>query len=154
MKLKTGGVTGSNIPNRVEDLSRERDANRNGRTPVTKGTLRETQRPRMNPKWHPIAKMMWTAGLTSGMEDFYQNSDLAYLYSICDDLSTAKFGAAKYGKVNANALAIIYTAFGNLGFSEGTRRQMRIELDKPEVESKDEAEAAIGEYKAMLKVVS
>lgn len=142
--------------NRTENLSRERDAYRPSRDTmdVKAGVLREVQRPKMNPKWHPIAKMLWTAGHTSGMADFYQNTDIALLYSICDDISTLKIAQGKYGKINANAMATAYAALGGLGFSEGERRRMRIELSKPEIESEDAQERAVEEYRKMLHIVS
>lgn len=149
---KVGAVPGR-PPNRSDDLSRERDANRRGRAPVTKGLMREVVVPEANPNWHPIARMMYAAAQNSGMLDFYQQTDWAMIYSLMDDLSDMKYRRIKYGRVNGQELAVIYSSLSALGFTEGDRRRMRIELESPhEDEGPDAAVVAMDEYKAMLEV--
>ena len=151
MSVPTAGMSGRVI-HRSEDYSRERDKDRSGER--TYGEMRPVNnKPKPDVNWHPIAKMMWNAAGTSGMADFYQDSDWAYLYSLLDDLTALKRGAAKYGKVSGQALATIYGAMTTLGFTEGDRRRMRIELSKPEPETEDVQVKAIDEYRKMLKVV-
>ena len=61
------------VPNRTTDLSRERDANRGGRPPITKGELRpvvDVLAP--DEEWHPIAKHLYLSLAASGQSDFYQ----------------------------------------------------------------------------------
>ena len=150
--VRVGSVPGP-PPNRTENLSRERDANRNDRPPVTKGLMREAVIPEPNERWHPISRMMWAAAKNSGMLDFYQQTDWAMLYSLMDDLSEMKHRRMKYGKVNAQEMAAIYSSLSNLGFTEGDRRRMRIELERPEEDAgPDAAVVALDEYKAMLEV--
>lgn len=143
------------IPNRDADLSREYDINRrDSRVAATKGVAYElnTRKFRPDADWHPIARTMWDAAFSSGMFEFYQNTDLAILYSLCDDISHAKFTAMKTGKVNALLLSTLYSALGNLGFTEGDRRRMRVELEAP-VEEDDVASSSIKNYKNGLGVV-
>ena len=146
------GLRGA-VPNRTEDLSRERDANRNGRPPVTKGELRPVTIPPPDPDWHPIARMMWDAAQSSGMVDFYQDTDFAFLYSIVDDLSRNKETAARGGRVNSQLVTAVYSAMSSLGFTEGDRRRMRIELENKTEEGPDAAVTAINDYKATLGLV-
>ena len=106
--------------------------------------------------------MLWEAAGSSGMADYYQNSDWALLYSLLDDLNDQKRSAEReykdergqisYGRVNGQVLAVIYSTMTTLGFTEGDRRRMRVELTAPDTEDKNADVTAINEYKRMLKV--
>ncbi|TCC19954.1 hypothetical protein [Kribbella sindirgiensis] len=136
------------VPNRESDLARPRERKGGDQQSVTKGVLRETVVPHADKDWHPIARKLWDGVKTSGQVDFYQNSDWAMLYSLCDDLSHYK----KSGKRSGQMLQTIYSAFERLLITEGDRRRVRIELHEPEPETQAASVTAIDEYKAMLKV--
>ncbi|MFY1620049.1 hypothetical protein [Micromonospora sp. WMMD736] len=121
------------VPNRSDDLSRDRDANRGDKAPITKGKSRPARVPEADPDWHPIARLLWDATLESGQADFYESSDYAFLYSICDDVSYYK----TMGKRSGQMLASIYSAMENLLVTEGARRRVRVEL-QDEVEEEAE----------------
>lgn len=112
------------VPNRSEDLSRDRDANRGDRPAITKGKSRPASVPEPDPTWHPIARLLWDATIESGQADFYESSDYAFLFSICDDVSYYKH----MGKRSGQMLASIYSAMENLLVTEGARRRVRVEL--------------------------
>lgn len=114
------------VPNHSSDLSRNRDANRGDRPEITKGKAREVgEIPVADPTWHPIAVRLWDALRTSGQSDFYQDSDWAMAYSLCEDLSYYK----KAGKRSGQLLAVIYGTFERLLVTEGDRRRVRLELE-------------------------
>jgi len=46
--------------------------------------------PEPNPEWHYIAATIYASLRESGQSDFYQSSDWALAYSLCDDLSRFK----------------------------------------------------------------
>jgi hypothetical protein len=122
------------VPNRSGDLSRDRDVNRSDRAPLSKGKSRPATIPAADPTWHPIALMLWNAAIESGQTDFYESSDYALLYSLCEDLSTYKKPSIdkdgnEYVKRNGQILATIYSALGDLLISEGQRRRLRLELE-------------------------
>lgn len=138
------GVRGP-VPNRSEDLSRDRDANRGDRPAVTKGQSRPATIPDPDPDWHPIAHMLWDSTIESGQADFYESSDYAFLYSICEDLSEYKRSV----KRSAMMFAALNAAFEALLITEGARRRVRIELqDEPQEEAEvvdmDERRRALG----------
>lgn len=135
------------VPNRSDDLSRERDANRGDRMPIAKGELRPVRIPHADPEWHPIARKFYDSLKTSGQSDFYQNSDWAYAFSLCDDLSLYK----KSGKRSSMMFAAINTAMTNLLVTEADRRRARIELSAPEDEGESAAVLAIADYRAALE---
>lgn len=137
------------IPQRSESLARPRERNGEARNTgeITQGAMRETQVPRAGRDWHPIAKRIWDAAKDSGQADFYQNSDWAYLYSVCDDLSEYK----KAGKRSSMMATVIYSALGSLLLTEGERRRARIELMAPTPDTKPAELYAIESYREDLE---
>jgi hypothetical protein len=76
--------------------------------------------------------------------DFYESTDWAFLFSICDDMSEYKRSAMMFAALDA--------AFEALLVTEGARRCARIEL-QDDVE--DEAEVVdIGERRRRVGLVS
>lgn len=133
------------VPNRSDDLSRDRDANRGERADITKGKSRPATIPQPDPEWHLIARLLWDAAIESGQTDFYESSDYAVLYSICDDISYYK----QMGKRSGQMLASIYSAMETLLVTEGARRRVRVELqdeveEEAEVVDMDERRRRLG----------
>lgn len=141
------GVRGP-VPNRSDDLSRDRDADRGDRAPITKGKSRPAVIPEPDSGWHPIAKLIWDAACDSGQADFYESSDYAMLFSICDDISYYK----SMGKRSGQMLASIYSAISSLLLTEGDRRRLRIELEGEKVPD-DGVVRQINDYKAQLGLI-
>lgn len=148
------------VPNRSEDLSRSRDANRGDRPDITKGELREVVIPEMDDDWHDIAKMLWRGMVNSGQADFFQESDWAFAYSLMEDLTRYKEPLVNqatgelYFKRSGQMLQTIYSAMERLLVTEGDRRRARIELTAPVA---DEAEATVltlADYAAELGMES
>ncbi|QDP44208.1 terminase small subunit [Streptomyces phage Celia] len=134
------------VPNRSEDLARPRERKGGDAKAVTKGVARPTSVPNADRDWHPIARKVWDGAKASGQTDFYQASDWAILYSLCDDLS-----AFKKSKVRSAQMAqTLYSALGNLLLTEGDRRRAGIELNEPPDESEAASVVAIADYKKEL----
>lgn len=143
------GVRGP-VPNRSDDLSRPRER-RGGEhaKPITKGVSRAASIPDHDPDWHPIAIQLWLALIESGQSDFYESSDWAFAFSVCDDLSYYKNGVKRSGQM----LQSIYSAMERLLVTEGDRRRVSIELQDPPDESNSASVTAINDYKAGLGLV-
>lgn len=146
------------IPNRTGDLSRERDANRDDRPPVTKGTLRNTEPWPADPDWSEFVQRVYGSLVTSGIADFYQDSDYAYAHIVMSELDTyRRKGTDRDGvpypthKPSGQMFQAIMSAVTSLGMTEGDRRRMRIELESPAEESDAEV-LAIASYEDMLGV--
>lgn len=136
------------VPNREADLARPRSRKGSDQQPVTKGEMRKVRWKRADPDWHPIAADLYNACRNSGQADFYQQSDVALLYSLCDDLSYYKSSYKRSGQM----LQSIYSAMERLLVAEGDRRRVRIELHEPEKDAQSAAVLAIADYKAQLGV--
>ena len=134
------------VPNREADLARPRERKGSDIQPVTRGELRAVTVPDGDPDWHPIAIRLYRALRTSGQADFYQNSDWALAYSLCEDLSHYKRSTKRSGQM----LQTIYSAFERLLVAEGDRRRVRIELHAPEDGAEPAAVLAIADYRRDL----
>ncbi|WJN62623.1 terminase small subunit [Streptomyces phage phiScoe10] len=134
------------VPNRESDLARPRERKGSDVQPVTRGEMKPVKIPNADRDWHPIARRLWEGMKTSGQVDFWQNSDYALAYSLCEDLSYYK----KSGKRSGQMLQTIYSAFERLLVAEGDRRRVRIELHEPEVEGDTAAVVAIADYRQEL----
>jgi hypothetical protein len=114
--------------------------------PVTKGVARKVTWPRADPEWHAIARDLYNACKKSGQSDYYQQSDIAILYSLCEDLSNYKNSYKRSGQMAQT----IYSAMERLLVTEGDRRRVRIELSEPESEATPAAVLAIADYQKEL----
>lgn len=134
------------VPNREADLARPRERKGGDQQSVTKGLMREVKTPNADRNWHPIARRLWDSLKASGQSDFYQQSDWAFVYSLCEDLSYYKNAGKRSGQV----LQTIYSAFERLLVTEGDRRRARIELTEPAPEQNSAAIVAIADYRSEL----
>jgi hypothetical protein len=141
------GVRGP-VPNRDEDLARPRHRKGGDVQDVTVGQSRPALIPEPDPDWHPIARQLWDSLRTSGQSDFYQSSDWAIAFSLCDDISYYKRASKRSGQM----LTAIYSAMSTLLLTEGDRRRVRVELRKPEPSGESASVTAIAEYKRRLGV--
>lgn len=145
------------VPNRSENLARPRSRKGSDAGPeVKKGELRPVEIPEADPEWHAIAKMMWQSLIDSGQADFYQQSDWAFAYSLCEDLSiykeprVYKETGEVYHKRSPEMLKALMSGMSNLLMTEADRRRVRIELSEPEPEEAPAAVLAIADYQAAL----
>lgn len=148
------------IPDREENLARPRERKGSDQMSVTKGTLRPVTVPPPDPEWGHAALMLYSSLLSSGMADFYQDSDWAYAWVVISELdayrkpapmrekgSDGKYrdvvidGEVQYyptHKISGQMFQSLMSAMGVLGLTEGDRRRMRIELSEPD-EGNEEA---------------
>lgn len=164
-------------PNRPGDLSRRRDANRNGNKWV-QGTMRPTTLADVEipENWHPVCKMIWESLHNTGMADFYQDTDWAYAYAILDEFSVYRepapmrekgpdgkwqdvideeTGEVQYHKTHkpsGQMFQTLMTALKDLGMTEGQRRSFRVELEKPKEDDTNTARtvSTLDEYRKKL----
>ncbi|MFC4336030.1 phage terminase small subunit [Salininema proteolyticum] len=136
------------VPARDDELARPRERKGVDQSagPAAKGKSLPAVIPEPDAEWHPIARLLWDAARTSGQSAWYQSSDWAVLYSICDDVSYYKRSKKRSGQM----LAAINSAMTALLLTEGDRRRVRIELEVPESPLESPALAAIENYKKLL----
>lgn len=132
------------IPRREDTLARPRSRKGKDQIPVKKGTRRPlVTNVDPNEDWHPTARLIWDTALLSGQKDFYQDSDIAYLYHLCEELSEYKFSKRK----SSQMLASLTQALSALLLTEGDRLRNRIELDFPQEQGPELTVVAMEQYR-------
>lgn len=122
-------MTRGPIPKRSEERTRRNKENEAG-IELKKGHAHSYKRwPQPDKDWHPRVKEWFTALGNSGMEAFYEESDIAMARILADGLQEW------YGSTRRSALMFdtVLKHMAPLGVTEGERRRMRIELEVPEV---------------------
>ncbi|WIV44524.1 hypothetical protein [Glutamicibacter nicotianae] len=103
--------------------------------------------PDADPEWHPIAQDLWESLEKSGQARFYEPSDWAIAYSLCDDLSYYKLARVRSGQM----LASIMSALSSLLLTEGDRRRVQVELNRKQPdEGEDENVTRMDKWKQKL----
>src|SRR5690349_15932183 len=80
---------------RTEELAYPRERNGSDKSTtsdVTKGQMMPVTIPHAPKDWHPVARRLWDAFKTSGQVNYWQNTDWAFAYMVCDDISVARKG--------------------------------------------------------------
>jgi hypothetical protein len=121
------------MPNRTEDLTPAGERKRKQRgTSAVRGKSNPATIPSADPEWSQVARMMWDSAVESGGAAYYESSDYATLYLLCDQIDylyrTNKAGDAK--PRSPEMFKAILAGLGNLLITEGDRRKLRIELTK------------------------
>jgi hypothetical protein len=137
------------VPNREADLARPRARKGADQQAVTKGTARKVKWPAVDPEWHPLARDIYLGCKQSGQTDFYQQSDVAILRSLMDDLPVAKRNP---GQRSGQLLQTLYSSLPNLLVTEGGRRRVRIELNEPAEKSTPASVSVLADYREQLGV--
>ncbi len=103
--------------------------------------------PDADPEWHPIAQDLWESLEKSGQARFYEPSDWAIAYSLCDDLSYYKLARVRSGQM----LASIMSALSSLLLTEGDRRRVQVELNRKQADDgEDENVTRMDKWKQKL----
>lgn len=111
LDMKSGARVGAGAPVLREDVERWR--------------AREA-----DPSWHVAAREMWVGLRQSRQTMFYEPSDWALAWSLCEDLSEYKWADRRNGQI----LTALMSGFSSLLVSAGDRRRLQIELSDTDSE--------------------
>ena len=126
------------IPNRSTDLARPRSRKGTEHAqPVTKITVHSVTIPEPCETWGQVARMLWDSAQEGGVSDYYASTDWATLWLLCDSV---QHWSDQGGRRSPELLRVIFAGLGSLMFTEGDRRKLRVELDRPEPTPAWEAE--------------
>lgn len=139
------------IPKRSDERTRRNKPENEGGVPLSKGVARGGAPIPANPDWVPIVLQWYEAIADSGIADYYERSDWATAYIIAEELNAYYVAANQVGgKRSSMMLQTLMSAMLSLGVTEGDRRRMRIELEKPELPETPASVTAIKDYKKTL----
>ncbi|MCQ9385127.1 phage terminase small subunit [Brevibacterium moorei] len=113
---------------------------------ITSGTLQPVKWPQVKKEWTDTAKELYRGKKASGDAEYMQQSDIARLRFLCDNVTFYE----RQGIRSAMMLANLQSEMSNLMFSEGDRRRARIELSKVDTSKEDAQVVALRGYKDML----
>lgn len=132
--------SGGPVPKRSDQ--RRRRNNENGQRDVTTAPgAPEVVMPEANPEWHPAAAGWFLSLADSGQSVFYEPSDWWEAYFIAEAMSRNLNQGAKFSSV---LFGSIVSAMGELLTSEGSRRRVRLELERSGQTDEDE-DASVSE---------
>lgn len=159
---------------REEDLARPRSRKGSDEMPVAVGELMPTKRPPASKKWSAPVKRLYVSLGKSGQVAWYQDSDWAYAWFLCDQLDRYQKAEERFERWQAEMdawyeagepegekpkgggrggsamkLKEIMAGLNNLLITEADRRRVRIELRHPESESLAEVIAINDARKAL-----
>jgi hypothetical protein len=134
------------MPKRSEERTRRNKPENEGGIALSKGVAKPVRVPAVDSNWHPRAKAWYRALKSSGMADYYQNSDYETARILCDALTEY------YKRPTAMMLATILQGMTALGTTEGERRRMRIELEAPKEATTPASVTALNSYRKQLGV--
>lgn len=107
------------------------------------GAVRVTV-PKPDDNWHPLAREWFLSLRKSGQSQFYEPSDWAYAKIVAHELSTS----IETNRPQAMMLTALFAAMADLLVTEGSRRKLRLELQrgKPSVDAEAvEAESDVAD---------
>ena len=137
------------MPGPVPKRSEERLGHANGKlseNPISRGELRPVKWPSADRSWSKRAKQLWNSVKVSGQSDYFQQSDIARIAFLMDQVTYYENAKSK----SAMMFQTICSEMTTLLFSEGDRRRVRIELAKPDSSVEDAQLVAIKGYKDAL----
>jgi hypothetical protein len=135
------------MPKRSEERTRRNKTGEDGLS-VKKGVALPYQWQEPGEDWDPRIVTFYESFKDSGMQAYYQQTDVSVLWLACDLLSSQVMSS---GRPSAMMLAECMKMLDGLGITEGERRRIKIELDTPQVQEVDAKVVAMESAKARLK---
>jgi hypothetical protein len=102
--------------------------------------------PEPDEMWHPIARRWYEALGESGQSRFYEPSDWAAAQYAAEAMSRNLAA----GRFSAQMFAAVWSAMNDLLTTEGDRRRVRMELQRPPAGGKPEGVTVLDDYRAAL----
>lgn len=100
--------------------------------------------PEVSETWHPVAKDWFKSLAESGQAQFFEPSDWQGARFVAEAM-TENLNA---GRFSAQLFASVWTAMGELLTTEGSRRRVRLEIERETGDPDEEAAvAAIDDYR-------
>jgi hypothetical protein len=135
------------IPKRSEELMGHlTKAQRAERTEGQAPGAEHVEIPEPDPEWNPIARRWYDSLAESGQSRFYEPSDWATAVYVAEAMSRNLRHPERF---NAQLFATVLSASRELLTTEGARRQLRLELQRPRAGDSFDGEnvAAIANYR-------
>ena len=107
----------------------------------------EWEIPEPDEDWHPVATQWYLSLQKSGQRIFYENSDWAQAFYVAEAMSRS----LRTSRISGQLFSSVISASAELLTTEGSRRRMRIELERAQTENETTAATAMAAYREMAK---
>lgn len=105
--------------------------------------------------WHKRALSFYESAEKSGQAAYWQQSDWEMLKIACDLLTNFYDAVERGGRGSSMIMENFLKIVGDLGMTEGSRRRdLRLELEAPQVPQKSASDSAKDMYKSRLGTVT
>jgi len=138
------------IPKRDQERTRRNKPENEGGVSLAKGTAYGGDPFPVKDHWHDMAKEWYESLSDSGIAAFYERSDWATAMIVAEELT--HYFNSPTSRRSAQMLTALFAMMTSLGATEGDRRRMRIELEKPKEATRSASITAIDGYKSKLGV--
>ena len=133
------------IPRPESELARPRARKGSDQQAVAKGVRREVEWPNAPSHWGQLCTDLYNGAMDSGQADFYQQSDIALMTVVLEELNRymEPYGSRfdengevvyLYPKRSGQMFQALMSSFQSLLLTEGDRRRVRVELAEQPVE--------------------
>lgn len=136
------------LPKRDSERTRRNKPENEGGVSLAKGTAYGGDPFPAKDYWHPMAVEWYESLSDSGIAAFYERSDWATAMIVAEELS--HYFNTSTSRRSAQMLTALFSMMTSLGATEGDRRRMRIELEKPQVEIQSVGVTELANYKSKL----
>ena len=104
------------------------------------------EQPPADPEWHDIARDWYESLATSGQAIFFEPSDWAAARYVAA-VMTKNLTASRF---NGQLFAGVWSAMNDLMTTEGSRRRLRLELERQPIDSGAKAASIIADYRMKI----
>lgn len=139
------------MPKRSTERSRGEKPVVAGDLSVSKGTALPVKWPAASKDWDPMAKDWFNSLKKSGINAYYQQSDIETARFLANEMSN--YLGTSAARRSSQMFAAIMAGMTALGATEGDRRRMRIELESPRPDTQSATVTGIDMYKSRLGLV-
>ncbi len=138
------------IGKRDAERGRRNKPENEGKVSLAKGTAYGGDPFPVKDHWHEMAIDWYESLSESGIREFYERSDWATAMIVAEELTN--YFNTSTSRRSAQMLTALFSMMTSLGATEGDRRRMRIELEKPKTEIASVGVTALAGYKSKLGV--
>lgn len=110
----------------------------------------EWEVPEPDEDWHPVATQWYLSLQVSGQKVFYENSDWAQAFYVAEAMSRS----LRTSRISGQLFSAVISATTELLSTEGSRRRMRVELERAADDGDTTAADAMAKYKEMASVTA
>lgn len=105
----------------------------------------EWEIPEPDEDWHPVATQWYMSLQVSGQKVFYENSDWAQAFYVAEAMSRS----LRTSRISGQLFSAVISATTELLSTEGSRRRMRVELERAADEGDSTVSQQMADYKKM-----